>query len=259
MNPGRKLTFQLTPLLDLLLIVIFAQYLEVESLNHRTNVAQAASQQKLTTQLNAALLQLTALQTQLTELELEADVAKTRVAESQRLRVQRDLIGQLVLEMFRVPEAALAQVLQRKAAAGPGPATADVRELEILLQQLAGGTTDRVVEHLLTFGEMRKRIDLWELFLSETGDITLVVGDRKQRFRAETAEDLRLRLYEAYKTLPESKGMVLILLSYGDVRFRSLKSTLEGLPEAISQIRLDLGPRARLEYAVLGYRPEGSR
>jgi hypothetical protein len=255
MIPSRKFSFQLIPLLDLLLIVVFAQYLEGRIAGERQAEVVTASRDLVAAQLDEALRQLLALREKLSALEESARMAETQSVELDRMRVQRDLIGELVGEAFRIPAATIDQLLQQRTSAGPGPSKDDIAQLKSRLQTLSGSSGERVVEHLLTFGEMRKRVDVWELYLQENGGYVLTVGSRRMPFRAESAESFAVRLFEAYKTLPESKSMVLILVSYGDTKFGPLKATLDGLPPAIERIRIDAGQRTRFEYAVLGYRP----
>ncbi|MBI1345126.1 hypothetical protein GC163_02440 [bacterium] len=254
MIPARRLTFQLTPLLDLLLIVIFAQYLDVETTTRKETLALSTTRDLLSAQLDQALAQIINLRERMQELQAEVDLSATRSQEAERYRVQRDLVGELVGEIFRIPQTQLDQLLQQRLSAGPGPSANDVTQLKNRLQSLSGNSPERVIEHLLTFGEMRKRIDLWELYLSDNGALQLVVGDKRFELRGETPEDIATRLFEAYKTLPESKGMVLILFSYGDAQFKRLKGTLDALPLAVERIRLDAGGRSRIEYAVQGFR-----
>jgi hypothetical protein len=254
MKLGRKLTFQLTPLLDLLLIVIFAQYLDVQSTTRQETAVLQTNRDLLAAQLDEALRQILALRERMTELQLEAQRAELRSDEAERFQAQRDLVGEVVSEMFRIDPAEFDQALKNRSAAGPGPSPTDVAQLKAKLQTLTKGAPDRVVEHLLAFGEMRKRIDLWELYLTETGELILVIGEKRFTLRAETTAEIGRKLFEAYKTLPEPKSMVLILFTYGDAKFQPLKGTLDGLPAAIEQMRADSAGRSRFEYAVLGFR-----
>uniref|UniRef100_A0A7C2K2E3 Uncharacterized protein n=1 Tax=Schlesneria paludicola TaxID=360056 RepID=A0A7C2K2E3_9PLAN len=258
MTRARKLTFQLTPLLDLLLIVIFAQYLDVRSTARRETIELEASRTLISAQLDEALRQLIALREKLAQMEQRVEVAETRSVEADRFLAQRDLIGELVTELFRLPEGTLAPLLQSRTASGPGPSASDLAQLQSRLKALGGGQSDRVVDHLLTFGEMRKRMDVWELYLQDNGSVVLTVGDKRLTFRAESADAFATRLFEAYKTLPEPKSLVLLLVSYGDAKFQSLKAMLDGLPQALDRIRTDAGDRSRLDYAVLGFRPKKS-
>jgi hypothetical protein len=251
MIPPRRLSFQLIPLLDLLLIVVFAQYLESRVNSEQQAVEAAATESLLSAQLDETLRQLIALKERIAQMEQKLDVAEVRSGDADRFRAQRDLIGEIVTELFKLPDGSLSALQST----GPGPTPNDVAQLRNRLKTLAGGESSKVVDHLLTFGEMRKRIDIWELYLQENGGFVLTVGDKRLAFRAETADEFAARLFEAYKTLPEPKSLVLLLLSYGDARFQPLKSALDGLPLAMERIRTDIGGRSRLDYAVLGYRP----
>lgn len=254
MMQPRKLVFQLTPLLDLLLIVIFAQYLEVETTAHQERRTLDESRRQVASELQSSRLKTAILESRITELELEASVAEAQLEERDRLLVQRHQLGTIVQHLFRIPESVLSNLMRQKNLAGPGSSTSDQSQLQSLLKDLGNGTPERVVEHLLTFGEMRKRMDIWELYISSTGQFFLSAGGQQIEFRVETPAELRLRLYDTYKTLPETKSMVLILLSYGDVRFETIQTFVDGMPETIDRIRLDVGNRARIEYAVLGFR-----
>jgi hypothetical protein len=145
-------------------------------------------------------------------------------------------------------------MLKLRTAAGPGPSADDLAQLRSRLKSLSGDSGERVVEHLLTFGELRKRVDIWELNLQGNGEFVLHVGDREVPFRAETADAFTVRLFEAYKTLPEPKSMVLMVVSYGQAQWDIRKAVFDALPQALERIRLDAGNRTRFEYAVLGYR-----
>jgi len=251
MLPARKFTFQLIPLLDLLLIVVFAQYLEGRIAGERI----AERKDTLSRELDEALRQLIALREKMTALEEQAKAVESQSIELDHMRVQRDYIGELVGEMFRIPAVKVDELLQQRTFGGPGPSAEDKAQLKARLNALTGDSGERIVEHLLTFGELRKRVDVWELLLEENGRCVLNVGSLRVPFRAETADAFAERLFEAYKTLPEPKSMVLITVSYGETRFELRKAAFDGLPPAIERIRRDLSGRSRIEYAVLGHRP----
>ena len=258
MMPVRKLTFQLTPLLDLLLIVFFAQYLEVRTVVREESGRLQASHLALTADLNETLQQLVLLHTQLEELQELREERQSQTRELQRMRAQRDLIGELVVEMFRLPESAVEAVVREKSPVGPGPSSADVRQLKSQLSRMAAANGTEIVDHLLTFHELRKRCDLWELYIHDDGQIVLTVGDQRLKLRAEDPAAFTARLFEAYKSMPQPKSLVLILISYGDARLGVRQAVLEGLPGALERIRLDDEGRSRYDFAVLGFRPETS-
>lgn len=255
----RRLTFQLLPLLDLLLIVFFAQYLEVSLLVREESGRSEAAQQSLSDELDEALKQLLALKDKLADLD---DLKSERAAlsrEVRRAQTQRDLIGEMVVELFRLPESAVDAVVRQKSAVGPGPTATEIRQLKRQLQSLSQERGEEIVEHLLTFHELRKRCDLWELYIQDDGQIVFTVGSQRQAFRAELTEAFSSRLFDAYKALPQPKSLVLILVSYGDARLGVRQAVLDGLPPALERIRADDEGRSRFDFAVLGYRPESPK
>lgn len=251
---GRRLTFQLTPLIDLLLIVMFALYLDMQTRAEQQTRQDVQVRDELNVQLAETERQILELRAQLEAMSGRVELATQRASEADRFRSQRDMIGEMVAEMFRLPEGTVEKALQ-EATKGPGPSASDLTQMRQRWKSLARGQAPQVVEHLLTFGELKKRVDLWEVYLTDTGVLRATVGERRLERRAESAEDVATALFDFYKSLPESKGMVLVLVTYGDAKFKSLKATLDGLPLALERIRQDAGGRARFDYAVLGFRP----
>lgn len=256
MMPVRKLSFQLTPLLDLLLIVIFAQYLEVRTTAREESQRAQVMNDRLVTELDETLAQLDSLRDKLQafdELQAEKQSLSRRVEEAQ---AQRDLIGELVAGIFRIPDGAIENIVRKRSTVGPGPNTEEIEQLQQQLKKLAPNPGEAVVQHLLVFHELRKRCDLWEVYIQEDGRIVLTSGNQRQVFRAETTDVFASRLFDAYKALSQPKSLVLILVSYGDARLGVRKSVLEGLPIALERIREDDEGRSRYDFAVLGFRPE---
>lgn len=256
MMPVRKLTFQLTPLLDLLLIVIFAQYLEVRSAAREESSRAQTMNDRLVHELDETLAQLDALRVKLQGLdELQAE-KQLLTGKVEQLQSQQDLIGELVAGLFRIPESEFDEIVRQRTNFGPGPAADEVQRLQQKLATLAEDRGDAVVQHLQVFQELRKRCDLWELYIQEDGRIVLTSGKQRQVFRAETTDAFASRVFDAYKALPQPKSLVLILVSYGDARLGVRQSVLEGLPIALERIRADDEGRSRYDFAVLGFRPE---
>ncbi|MDA0282836.1 MAG: hypothetical protein O3B86_05730, partial [Planctomycetota bacterium] len=111
------------------------------------------------------------------------------------------------------------------------------------------------VRHLLTFEEMRKRCDIWEIYINDTGMAVFSGSGQTHTFRAETAQEFAAEIYERYKTLPQPKSLVIMLLSYGDVKASIYEAAIDGLPVVAERMRTDQSGRSRFEYAVLGFNP----
>lgn len=262
----RRLHLQLTPLLDLLLIVIFAQYLDVAEREAQTvgeaNQAIAQRDELATTlaELQVAhlgtrdrLTQLGAVADQLRSQNqtLAKEVAQTR-EDLQRAVAQQQLFGDLVSELFDVPQEAVAAALTPPGAEASA-SEEQRRLLEAKFRELSLQNAGRMIRHLLSFDEMQKRTDLWEVHIDETGWITLRVGEQTQGFRARTDAEFSEKLYAAYKSLPQPKSLVVIMLSWGDARADVREAALRALPVVTEQMRQNAAGFIRFEYAILGY------
>lgn len=269
MRRRRRLTMQLTPLLDLLLIVIFAQFMDVQE-REATTVDEAHRAVEQRQRAEAELTELEATHQEAIDfLTRAAEVVKELRSKNRTLSEQNEqleaevdqviaqqrLLGELVSELFRLPESVIAQVLTPDGAAGPA-ATAEERErLEAKFRELSQQNAGRMIRHLLSFEEMRKRCDLWELHIDETGWFTLRAGNEMRGFRADSPEEFANRLYAIYKSLPAPKPLVVIMLSYGDARADVREAAIQGLPQVTDRMREDAGGFIRFEYAVLGFQP----
>ena len=258
----RRMTLQLTSLLDLLLIVIFAQYMEVRD---QTTAVQARATER-EQRLERAEESLAALHTAHNEArsvltrEREESAALRQQNEqlsdtARRLREQQQQIGDLAAEMFRVPPELMEQALRPAGSLS----TSEVEQLRQQFRELGEMRGDEMVDHLLTYSELRKRADVWEIHIAENGIMRLDTGERIAQFRAETPEQFAARLFDHYKNLPQPKGLVVMMLSWGDARALGREAALQGLPLAALRMRDDAAGRTRFEYAVLGYRPRDSQ
>ncbi len=118
----RKLSLQLTPLLDLLLIVIFAQYLEVRlastkavediSLKADQQTADALEEKRLAEEKLAALLN----DRQTLQSQLQAQLADLTEEMQKALNQRRDL-AELVAKLFQIPQEVLDKALASEDAA----------------------------------------------------------------------------------------------------------------------------------------------
>lgn len=245
----RRLALQLTPLLDLMLIVIFAQYLEMEqvAVERRTKFEQ---------RLTEAQSEVAATEARLAEQQQELRQARRENAalnEEYHLTArQRDRIAQMAAELFQVPESALKPLLDRD---GDLPVD-ETNRIRQEFRDIAAARPEAMVKHLLTYDELRKRSDVWDLYVRENGSIAFSTGKQTHEFRADTPEQFAARLFALYKDLPQPKSLVIILLSYGDARAGVREAAIQGLMLAAERMREDAAGRTRFEYAVLGYRAE---
>ncbi|MCA9076916.1 MAG: hypothetical protein KDA93_17960 [Planctomycetaceae bacterium] len=269
MKARRRLTMQLTPLLDLLLIVIFAQFMDVQE-REATTVDEAklavekryqaeaeladlhTSHEQAVGALEEAATMVSELRTENRQLTEQSSQLQTEV---ERAVAQQRLLGELVSQLFNVPDETIAEVLTPSGANQPAASAKQRAFLEEQFRELSMQKAGRMIRHLLSYDEMRKRCDLWELHIDETGWFNLKVGKQERGFRADTPDEFSNRLYAIYKSLPEPKQLVVIMLSYGDARADVREAAIQGLPHVTERMRQDAGGTFRFEYAVLGFQP----
>ncbi len=269
MKARRRLTMQLTPLLDLLLIVIFAQFMDVQE-REATTVDEAKQAVERRYQAEAELAELQAtheqavgalnqateivgqLRTENRELVQNSEQLQSEV---ERAVAQQRLLGELVSQLFNVPDETIAEVLTPAGADQPAASAEQRTFLEEQFRELSMQRASRMIRHLLSYEEMRKRCDLWELHIDETGWFNLKAGKQERGFRAATSTEFASRFYAIYKSLPEPKQLVVIMLSYGDARADVREAAIQGLPRVTERMRQDAGGSFRFEYAVLGFQP----
>ena len=267
MRPIRRIAFHLTPLLDLLLIVIFAQYIEVRDQTRREQMATSQRLQAVERERDEALQAVAALRdTDANDRRRQDDALQRLRSENETLRQQqaelaealrqaaeqRDRVGALTALLFDVPPELMTRALEAPAAERT---PAEVERLRAQFRELAQMRAGAAVKHLLTYDELRKRADVWDVYVAETGEIAFSAGEQRRTFRADTPETFAARLYDIYKSLPQPKGLVIILLSYGDAKAVWREAAIKGLPQAAARMREDAAGRTRFEYAVLGFRP----
>ena len=239
----KKLTFQLTPLLDLLLIVIFAQYMEVQHTSARAEQEiQRRAEERTAAAVKAQLLaeeKLTAFQNERQTLQQQLkDQLASVTEEMQRVLNQRKDLAELVAKLFQIPKDVLDRALANKERSPE-----EEKQLREMVNELAGEHRSEVIKHLITHQAMRKRVDVWTLFITSQGNAELKVGDETKVFRVraplspdetrrlarlspreqflakkkaetEAAQDFAQNLFNAYKTLPQPKSIVVLVVSW---------------------------------------------
>jgi hypothetical protein len=276
----RRLALQLTPLLDLLLIVIFAQYLEVRE---KSLLASTQAEERAAAEIAAVRSQhadddrrIAQAEARLTELQRQLEARQRELgAEIQDLLQQQEQIGDVVAELFKVPDEMVEAALKSLAATDQPRSREELDALRRQFRELAAQRGHDAIKHLLTHAELRKRVDIWEIFIDRSGLVAVNTGERAQRFRFDAdldaeqlspeeqqrridraAERFATRLFDIYKTLPQPKSVVILLFSYGNIPYGVRKPAFDGLRMAADRMRTDSNGRSRFEYATLGYLPE---
>lgn len=247
MNHVRRLTLQLTPLLDLLLIVMFAQYMQLQ-------IVAKQESERLAAERESTLHERDDLQQQVDRWESQQRQF------DERQHQERVLLGQLMRELFQIPDTTVNKIVQPrgKSEAG-GLSPSEIADLKARFQQLASSRGDQVVDHLLTFNEMRKQFDIWEFYLNENGELLITVGPDRQQLKSkaiETPEQFVDATLQVCKKFPPTKNTVLILCRYGDCRLLNKLAMTRGLPSLAARMRNDGAGMVQFDYAIFGYRPQ---
>lgn len=251
----RRLALQLTPLFDMLLIVIFAQYMEVREQQSANASRSAAAVQER----DQARAELERAQTRLDEQQLQLQKSETDL---DRTLEQQRILGELMVELFQVPQDEVTRILSPAQFPAGVQTPEDLARLRERFRQLSLQRAGQMIEHLLSYDEIRKRCDVWDLHVDAQGVATISAGMRSTRIRIPLAdngdvdrEQLVTDLYAWYRSLPQPKSLVIILLTYDrSSRIYVTEAVRQVLPILVSRMQTDHSGRIRFEYADLGFR-----
>lgn len=238
-NPAKRhrIRFQLAPLVDLLLIIVFAQFLEV-----RTTVRDET--QALQKHIEAAQQQ--------NEL-LRIDQANTR----QQRQAERERTTQALRTVAGIFDLPAQQVDEYAQDAGADVAS-DLRRVAERASELSSESPETIIRFLIGHQELLKRAEIWNLHVGGNRKATLMVADQRIQFGLERqGQDARAKEFEdalfiAYKQLPQPKELVVILASYSPDSVAGVyQPMIDAVPRAIERMRAD-DPTIRFEYTILG-------
>lgn len=261
MKPRRRMTFQLTPLLDLLLIVIFAQYMEVQQKAESAQSDLQNQKQQLVQQFDAGKAE---LDRQRMELERRiskqsASLAETREQYSKQFESivrQHQQAGQTLAEALNLPGTVMEEILRLKT---DGSST-DAGNLEKAAERLAKMLPKRgeeLLQFMLRYDEMQKHVSVWELHIQDNGQAVFSDGEQTQLVSFGTQEEFVLRTFQCSKSFTEPKPLVIILLTYGDTQAGQLDRAVTGMPALMEQLRRDAGNTRWFDFSLMGFRPAG--
>lgn len=251
MTSPTRMTLQLTPLLDLLLIVIFAQYLDVRESQVVIETRAAALQQELNESQQQLKLATGALQDVRQELRLMDD--------------QQQVLGVVLQELFQIPQDELRRLLQRKLPPGVRSAQ-ELERLQEQVRELSQEQPVKLVEHLLSYEEIRKRCDLWDVHVTPDNFLVLSSGGKSARMQIprDVDEDFVQRAFadrfiELSQALSEPKSLVILLMTYDRASQRwAVGGVRDVLPQIVLRLNFESTGRSRYAYADLGFRLEAA-
>jgi hypothetical protein len=262
-RPVRRIALQITPLIDTLLIVLFLQYLDSRQQAERT-MGQAAAVERdagmAVNQLADVRQQLERARATIAILEQASMEREQRAAQAEGdlelALAQQRLLGELMRDLYQIPAADLEAVLDPARDPPVARSPEEIERLRARFREMAEQTPGDAIRHLLTYEEILKRCDVWSLVIDGDGIATFSAGDQSFRIRV-VPEQFEADFFERYQSLPQAKGLVIIVLTYDRASQRQfVQEVRRALPELVRRMREDSGNRTGFEYADLGLRIE---
>jgi len=267
----RRFALQLTPLLDMLLILLFVQYLDVRERQH-SKEAQTASVVADLEETRARLKALLAEEA-LLRLQMETERGRRLAAESdaaasesnlQQARQHQAVLAGLMAEIFQIPPEEVNRLLAGARVPALEQSPQELARVKGEIAEFSRQHRGRMIEYLLTYDEIRKRCDVWDFHIDGNDVATLTAGDRTTRLRLPTlaSENVDVPQFIAevdrwYHSLPQPKSLVVILLTYDrQTRIATMDAIRRAMPELLSRMHADHMGQLRFEYADLGFRLE---
>lgn len=254
MQQRKRLTFQLTPLLDLLLIVIFAQYMEVQQTAASTDSAIQEQQTVLQQEFDQQRKDLES-----THATNRQTLEATRLRYSQQFKSiidQHHQAGTTLAKTLNLPDRLLEETLKLRTTGQ----TADADRLEHAvnsLQKLLDSRSRELLQFMVRYDEMQKHVSVWELHLLDNGQALFTDGKLEQRLSYESPEEFGARAFESSKSFAEPHPLTLILMTYGDTQAGFRRDATDGLPMLVQRLRADAGGTRWYDFSLMGFRPDG--
>ncbi|MFO0974955.1 MAG: hypothetical protein U0996_01085 [Planctomycetaceae bacterium] len=246
----RRLSLQLTPLLDLLLIVMFSQYIENRNRMQAVETEQQEGRRAIEEE-RAQLLK--DVQRQKQEL---SQLRQTYDERFQNILTQHQQAGTLLAQSLNLPAAAMTEVLKLRTAGQ----TDDAARLEA-----AAGTLRKTLEQsesdlfrfALRVDEMQKHVSMWEVHVQDNGKVSVSDGHRSATVEFSSADEFASRIFEATKTFDDPNTLVITLLTWGDAQGGPRQKATDGMPVLIERLRSHAGGTHWYDFSIVGYRPAG--
>ena len=262
MLPRRRLALQLTPLLDLLLIVLFSQYIE----NRDRSIAV---RETLAVREKALDLRQAEEDARLEErrLALEKDVADQKASLAELAKMydekfrsiinQHQQVGSILAESLNLPGNVMTEVLKLRTSGSPNDAKR-LQDAAERLQKLMQARGEEIFRFMLQVDEMQKHVTIWEIHVQKNGQG--FITDSQQSFVTDFSSDANLaaRLFESSKSFSEPKTLIVVLLTWSDAQAEFRQRATDAMPLLMEQLRRDAGGTRWYDFSILGYRAQGS-
>ncbi len=262
MMSKRRLALQLTPLLDLLLIVMFSQYIENRHRSVAARDALEAREQALDARQAEDEAQLEARRQELQKDVADqkatlAELAKTYDEKFRSIVDQHHQTGSMLAEALNLPGNAMAEILKLRTSGSRDDAE-QLQGATERVQKLMQARGEEIFRFMLQVDEMQKHVTVWEVHVQENG--RALITDSQQSFLSDFSSDadLAARLFESSKSFSEPKTLVVLLLTWGDAQAAARRRATDAMPLLMEQLRRDAAGTRWYDYSIVGYRAQGS-
>ena len=242
----RRITLQLTPLLDLLLIIIFAQYMEMQQ-KFRQQESELKAKESVVVQAEKLVNE---ARERWENAAHDAERERAELAtQLERALSDKAGLGKLLAEALQLPPEMVEKALK-------GKTEAQINEIRKSLATLPKAKSTDVVHELVVLAELKRNCDVWEIHIDGRDLVHITAGEEKSSFRAETAKEFERQFFLWANKHPSRKSLVLGQLTWGDASYGVQQAAKEGLVRAMGQLRQERLGRTIYEYVVLGFHPE---
>lgn len=233
----------LTPLLDLLLIIVFAQLL---SANRATSAAQEARNEAGTARQHARneierldviieenTYSMDSLRSRIDSLEAANIVLEEQLGMQQEANVQYqaqiEAIGDLLQVQFNVPDEIISDVVT-------ATSHEELEEVISYMEKVQEATPAEAVRLARQMTEVLRRVDFWDVYVDSTNAIYFSAGEDEiiDGFIPASEEATRSRLHEAMSGMPDPARLVIVLFSLHERSDREVWTWVENSLRSIA-------------------------
>jgi hypothetical protein len=250
----RRLALQLTPLLDLLLIVMFSQYIENRdrSLQAQEEIAEQRTKAdaEIRERREALEREFARQQKSLDDLRAVYDDRFRNIIE------QHHQAGTLLAESLNLPGVAMTEILKLRTANSPD----DAERLSVAttrVKELMQARGEDVFRFLIKVDQMQKHVSVWEVHVLENGKAQISNGEQSFTADYQSETDFAARLFEHSKSFADPRTLVIMLLSWGDAQGGARQRATNGMPILAEQLRKDAAGIRWYDFSIVGFRADG--
>lgn len=249
--PVRRLALQLTPMLDLMLIVLFSQYLENRE---RSEIQQQQVEVEKATLRDQARQQQQKFEQQQEEFQRMRQDYDDRF---ENLLSQHRTAGEVLSRNLNLSQRVISETVRLREN-GDAQDAVRLEQAAANLQDELNAAGDDLFRFLLRVDEMQKHVTFWEIHIGETGQASLSDGSSRLGLDFSSPQEFADRLFHASQHFADPRNLVLVLLTWGDASLRFRQQSSAGLPLFLEQLRSEARGTRWFDSSVIGYRPNGS-